>query len=650
MNFSLLNPYFLIGLGAIAIPVIAHLISKTAGIEKRFAAMNFLLASKGESARLSKFKDLILLLLRSLILVLLVLVFAKPAVLSISHADSHYTKSVVFVIDNSFSMGYKDNFDKAKRYTKEQIESLADGSFGTVIPLVQFDNTQPSLTQDKNVMKQELRKIKLSNTYVDNERRIEEVFGLLQASPNEIKEVVFITDFQKNGWNSDKFIRNWLVPIDITKGENLGNLAITETNFKEVGDSIRIDLKVTNFSKIPTTKILATVDADNKKLNGLFDIQPEGSEIKEFIFNKEQLTQGEIIGDIEISPDELIVDNHRYFVFPKDQELRVLIVDGDPREISRLGETYYISRALETLSDLLGLNISVKDNDAFLIENLEKFNLIFLANVGDVTPEKSMEIEKFIETGGVIVIFVGNRVRSNVYNRLFKKILPAELSTISEGDYTLKTGESDNYLGKNNEKFKKVKVNKLYNLIPNDDSSTLLYASDGSSFLLRKDYGRGAIFLFASTADLNWNNLPISPVFLPTIKTIFDLSTAKKSVNRNLRVGEKTTLDFTNDMVEVTVTNPSGEKFKIGRINPEFTNTLIPGLYTVENEGRILYSIAVNVDTKESNLEKISLEVPHSEELSVSSYVKVFKEIWRYFLWATIILFTSESIFRVLGQ
>ncbi|MFQ5787746.1 MAG: hypothetical protein ACE5H1_07160, partial [Thermodesulfobacteriota bacterium] len=459
----------------------------------------------------------------------------------------------------------------------------------------------------------------------------------------------FITDFQKNGWNTDKFSRNWFIPIDITKGANLYNLAITNSNFKEVGDSIRIDVKVTNYSKTPTKNILATVDVDNKKLNGLFDIEPGGSEIKEFILNKEQLTQGEIISKLEISPDKLIVDNNRYFVFPRNQELRVLIVDGDPREISRLSETYYISRALETLSDLLGLNISVRDNDSFLIENLEKFNLIFLANVADITPEKSMEIEKFIETGGEIVIFLGNRIRSNVYNTLFKKILPGELSTISEGEYSLKSNESDNYLATNNEKFKKVKVNKLYNLNLNYNSSTLLYASNGSPFLLRKDYGRGAIFLFASTADLNWNNLPISPVFLPTIKTIFDLSTAKKSVNRNLIVGEIATLDFTNDMVEATVTNPSGEKFKIDSLNPEFTNTLIPGLYTVENEGQILYSIAVNVDTKESNLEKISLEAPSSQDLSDSSYVKVFKEIWHYFLWAAIILFISESILRVLS-
>jgi len=544
-------------------------------------------------------------------------------------------------------MGYDNNFNKAKKYAKEQIESLADGSFGIVVPLVQIGNTKPSVTEDKNAMKRDLSKIKLTNTYIDNERRIEEVFGLLQASPNEKEEVVLITDFQENGWNGNKFSRNWFIPVDITKGETLNNLAITNSDIREVGGSIRIDAKVTNYSNIPTKNILVTADVDNIKLNGLFDLESKGSEQKEFIFNKEQLSEGEIIGNIEISPDELIVDNYRYFVFSKDQELRVLIVDGDPREISRLSETYYISRALETLSEILGLNITVEDNDSFLIENFEKFNLIFLANVGEITAEKSTEIETFVETGGVIVIFLGDRIRSNVYNSLFNNILPGELSTMTEGDYSLKASESDNYLADHNERFKKVKVKKLYNVNPNDHSSTLLLASNGSPFLLRKDYGRGAFFLFASTADVSWNNLPISPVFLPTIKTIFDLSIAKKSIDRNLIVGEKVTVDFANDIVGAIITDPSGEKFKIGRINPEFTNTLIPGLYTVENEGRVLYSIAVNVDTKESNLEKISLEAPSSQNLSDSNYVKIFKEIWHYFLWATIILFISESILRV---
>jgi hypothetical protein len=86
LNFSFLNPLFLIGLAAIALPVIAHLISRKTGLRKRFPAVRFLIASQGDATARSRLKDILLLLLRSLIIVPLVLVFAKPALFSFAPA------------------------------------------------------------------------------------------------------------------------------------------------------------------------------------------------------------------------------------------------------------------------------------------------------------------------------------------------------------------------------------------------------------------------------------------------------------------------------------------------------------------------------------------------------------------------------------
>ncbi|MBI2487986.1 MAG: BatA domain-containing protein [Deltaproteobacteria bacterium] len=647
MNFSFLNPLFLIGLLAVALPVIAHFISRKSGFKKSFSAVSFLLASQGEIARKSKIKDLFLLLLRSLILVLLVLVFSKPAVFSFSSVDLEGAKSVAIVVDNSYSMGYGDNFKIAKKKAEKLIDSLADGSFGVVFPLVSNDDTKPEIRQDKKKMKEDLKNLKLSYSFADNVRRLEEIFGHLQKASIQKKEVILITDLQKNGWNWENFQREWITTIDITPGVNMGNHAVSGIDFKEQEDSIKIAVRVSNYSNIPVNKLLATVSLGDQQINGFFEIQQGDEAIKEFIFPKEKLSSSEIQGRVETSPDNLKVDDVRYFVLPRTEGLHVLIVDGDPREDARLSETYYLARAVETISEILPLNIVIKDNDAFLDDDLGKYNMIFLANVGDITPQKSQEVEKFLREGGTVIIFTGDRVKSSVYNTLFN-ILPAELRAVSENNYSLRTNDSNNSLSKTNEKFSQVVVRKFFNLQPFKDSQMIITASDNSPFLINKEIGNGSIFLFASSADTSWNNLPITPVFLPTIKEIFDLTQNTQSNRRNFVVGDALESEFSKLANGAKILTPSGETFKLSKENPKFLKNLVPGIYTVEKSGNSSRKFSLNTDPRESDLKKISLETVSAQADVNNGLVKVFNEIWIYFFWGLIALFISESVYRVL--
>jgi Uncharacterized conserved protein (some members contain a von Willebrand factor type A (vWA) domain) len=227
--------------------------------------------SQGQAARTSKIKDLILLLIRSLILVLIVLVFSKPAVFSFSNVDVRDAKSVAIVIDNSFSMDYGDNFETAKSKAEKLIEALPDGSFGFVVPLVQTENdTKPEATQDKNKILEDLRNIRLSYSFTDNEARLEEILGFLKKAPNEKKEVILFTDLQKNGWRREPIQREWLIPVDVTEGEEMKNYAVSDVEYEDREDSSEVSVKVWNNSKVPVKNLLSTVSLGNKEINGFF--------------------------------------------------------------------------------------------------------------------------------------------------------------------------------------------------------------------------------------------------------------------------------------------------------------------------------------------------------------------------------------------
>lgn len=647
MNFSFLNPLFLIGLTAVLLPLAAHLISRKSGVKKGFSAVSFLIASQGQSARRSRIKDLFLLLLRSLILVLLVLVFAKPAVFSFSTVNTDEAKSVAIVVDNSLSMSYGNNFKTAKKRAEHLIDSLADGSFGAVLPLVREDDIKPAVTRERARMKEDLRGIKQTYSFTDNERRLEEAFGLIQKAPNQKKEVILFTDLQKNGWSGEDFAREWLIPVDVTSGKEMSNRVISEIDFGEEGESIKAAVRIASFSKSQVDNLLATVFLGDQEIKGFLDVKPWGEETKKFIFPKDRLPGGELPGKAGIEPDNLTADDVRYFVVPQNQELRVLIVDGDPREAARLSETYYLARAVETISEILPLNLRIEDNDSFLEDDLKKYDLIFLTNVGDISPQKSEEIEDHLSGGGVLIIFLGDRVKGTVYNSLLK-ILPGEIGALSEGNYFLQAPPPDGSFSGTVEGHNRAEVKKLFSLQPASDSTILLNTSNNSPFLVRRDVGYGSVFLFASTADTGWNSLPLTPVFLPTIKKIFDISRITQSQKRNFIVGDSVEIEFAKQAGEVMVITPGGEKFRVAGEKPRFGNTLVPGIYGVEAGGELVYSFAINTDPRESDLRKVSLEIVSNDPGVKNRLVKVFEEIWTYFLWGVIAIFVSESIFRIL--
>lgn len=647
MNLTLLNPYFLIGIIAIGLPIIAHLISKKSGIKKRFSSIEFLLASKGEYTNLSKIKDLIMLILRSMIIVLLVTVFSKPALFSFSSAEEVGIRTLGIIIDNSFSVGYGNNFDAVKKKAGEIIESLADGSYAMVLPLVQPEIIKPSITENKNEMRNSLNKIELSSSYTDNIKIIEDTYSYLQNAPNERKEVVFISDMQKNGWDKIDFQREWFIPIDITTRKNLGNYAVRDFSIRDNGESYKINVSVSNFSDTNAKNILAKMKVSDQELNGFFDVKAGETLLKEFFLPKDPEDKGQIIGRVVISPDMLEIDNYRYFILPVSGVQMVLVVDGDPKEVSRSSESYYVTNALETLSELLGLNIVLRDNDSFLKEDLHNYGSIFLANVGDLNPEKSNEISEFLGNGGALVIFLGNRIPSNVYNTLLKNLLPADIGDILDGEYNLKPSEINPESEDYEKKLVSVRVDKLYELIPREGSQTLIKTTSNEPYLIKSAVGEGTVYLFASTADLGWTTLSLSPLFIPTIKSIFDQSIANKSGNRNIIVGDRFNVEIIKGLREATVINPLGERLKVNEANPIFANTHIPGLYEIEQSDNLKYYFSVNIDPEESNLEKLKLENIGFKKDTNSLRLKSLKEIWRYFAWALLVLFITESILRL---
>jgi len=645
LNLTFLSPLFFIGLAAIALPIIAHLITRKSGVLKSFPTVKFLISSQGDSASRSRLKDLILLLLRALILVFLVLLFTKPAVFSFSAKLNNNPLSLAIVIDNSFSMGLQDNFQSAKNQARDIIDTVADGSFVLVVPLVNEGKIDYEILQDRNVLLEALENINLSNSFTQNEPRLQEIYSELQNSPIEEKKLILITDLQKNGWTNEQFNPNWLEIIDVSKRPDPSNHAVTETNLNFENKSLVISSLISNFSNNSITQLLTTSRFGNREVKELVDIEPQDTfnvEVK--LLTDPANSTG--TGSVQTTNDDLTIDDARYFVFDRTSDSKILVIDGDPREDSRLSETYYLRSAIETILENATTNLTILDNNSLFTEDLSEYSLIFMANVGELTPRVANEIEKFVNNGGSIVIFLGNMIRTGSYNSLLKDILPGELQVLNQGEFTISDSSSEIFTRDISSKSTQISIEKFYNTVPDSESETLIHTSDNSPLLLRKNYGNGYIFMFTISADTAWSNFSITPVFLPIIKNLMDIPDIEKNKSKHFLIGEPVKIEADGGRTDAVVIDPTGRKYQLHSGETEFFQTYIPGIYTVTTSGQFAYDFAVNIDSDESDLKKISIPSVEKDDKPENSLVMVFKEIWRYFLWGVIALFVSEAAFR----
>src|SRR6266404_446847 len=124
---SFLNPFFFIGSLMLAVPVIIHLVRREKSEIVPFSSLMFLLRVPKRSIRQQILKNLLLMALRVLLLALLVGAFARPYFTQSArpNAPTGSERSMVMLLDNSYSMRYGGNFDRLKAEAVKRIDSLA---------------------------------------------------------------------------------------------------------------------------------------------------------------------------------------------------------------------------------------------------------------------------------------------------------------------------------------------------------------------------------------------------------------------------------------------------------------------------------------------------------------------------------------------
>jgi len=450
---SFLNPIMLAGLAAVSVPIIIHLLNRRKFHKVVWAAMRFLQNAIEQNQRRMRIEDMILLALRCLLLALLALALARPAILS--NATDVFGQSKVtgvIILDNSQSMGMSDGtstrFEKAKQAAEGALDSMPPGSATAVFfasDIVQGAIPEP--TFDLNLARKALREAPLTDRSTD-------VFPALQKAIDTLKdrlalrrEIYLITDGQAAGWRqltevqralerSKSEIKTHLILVNEHEEKNLGLSELRlASGLSPVNQPLRFEAKVTNFGKqeARNTRVSLSVDGEQPTDEFTIDSLPAGATKSVTMFTKLRAEGFHSIG-ARIAEDRQPADDQRTVAVRAIKEVKVLLVDGDPGNEPRDSEVFFLQNALVPVStegraDYF-IKTSVVTAPEFSQARLDDFDCVILANVPDFSEAVLKSIENYLRRGGGLMIFPGGRVDAKFYNeKLFRRarLLPAEL-------------------------------------------------------------------------------------------------------------------------------------------------------------------------------------------------------------------------------
>lgn len=647
----------LLGVVGISVPIAIHLMGRRKAPVRPFAAIDFLLGTKRRVARRLLLRERLLLLLRVLACLAIPLALAKPFVSYSARGPvvERGPQAVVLVLDNSFAMGYRRDgktlFAKAKDEARRVLQGLGGEASVAVVFSAEGTLAPTELSRDHLRLLDTIHDAELVARPADTLTALRRAAELLAASPHSARRMYLFSLLANTGFPAGQ--RPWLKGqgpelhvVDLLGREGLPNVAVVAARAEADPDlgarGVRITAEIGNFGALPVLDRAVTLWIGGKAVaRGLVSVGPGEVAQKRFAVALPGSGEGRREAVIEVEGDALALDDRRYVRLALRREVRVLVVNGDPRTVRRDDETYYLEMALRPGDRAdSALSVSVTTPDELPRRRLADFDVVFLCNAKPLEAARVMDLVAWVEKGGGLFLTLGDNVEADAYNASMGALLAQELRTfrdVSKDRLTRLDGMQET-LGRIDrthpmfslfaggaEALQRARFRKLFLVGPSvgGDRKTLASFESGAPALIEARLGQGRLLLFTSSIDRDWNNLPIFSGFLPLVQeaTRYLARSPARERAADVLVGKSWEIPVLPSDRRVEVVTPRGKKTTIegerlkARQAITFAGTGEPGFYRVTvlgGEGGLLERpsahFAVNLDARGSDLRPADLE------------------------------------------
>jgi hypothetical protein len=600
LNFS--SPLFLFGLLGISIPVLIHFLTRRQQKQIRFSAVYLLAQSQKRSIRKSRPNRLLLLLARCLAIALFSLALANPLFSFREAPLSTDPASTVFVLDDSYSMGIRSTkektlFDHALEYAVKELQEAPDSSEFSLILASSPARIEQDWTSNKAAFKNKLEAQAVSYRTTHIGEAIDKAIKLLESAEQKKKRILLMTDLDKNGWKEGTFskiapLTSYPVQIlNFSKLQSADNKAMVQNiqvtqEFLTQSRLLRVKAEVKNFSSTINRMPLSFFLEGKLVKEELPDIRPGQTLVQEFSYPLRR--NQPLNGKVQFSEDALPADNKRFFSFHPSQNIRVLVVDGDPETIPHQSESFYLERALNPFSvSLSHIDPTVSTLAELPLRNLSDFSVIILANISELPQGYELELEKFVFNGGALLFGMGDQVSPKYFNEHLGNLLPVKLDSLYHS-----REDALHLLLKNNthpvmqvfspkalEEMKGINFYSMYTVQARENKNFKVgtWFSNQHPAVIESETGKGIVVMFLSSLDRDWNDFPIQPTYLPWIQrwTQYSARGLESVSKQDLLVGEPFRQSSSDGSWIVRAPDGTQQFLK----NGVFSDTFQPGIY-----------------------------------------------------------------------
>src|SRR5215470_1434240 len=497
---AFLAPLFFVGLAALAIPVLIHLTQREKKMVQQFPSLMFVRRIPYQTVRRRKIRDLALLCVRLAALMLIVAAFARPflwrpnAVTTIGNT----AREVVVLLDQSYSMGYADRWDRAKAAARDAINRLGPSDRASVILFSSGADIALRSTGEKDRLIASMDTATPTAAATRFGPALKVAGSILAESPLPRKEAILISDFQRSGWRGEEGARlpagSTLTPVTIGGPVDKPNASVTSASLSRSTFSdqerVTVTAAVANRTVAPVTGDSLTLEIGGRAIQTLpLNIAPEGS--ASVAFQPFTVPSKNMRVTVRSGNDALATDNVFNLVISPSAPVRIVVVDNGNRPAA--------------VSD----------------EDLRRASVVLLNDV-DVNAAFGRRLARFVQDGGGLFVAAGPRATWPQE----ADILPASLSQPidkSRGESArvgaLEYGHPvfEVFRAPRSGDFSTARFYAYRSVAAAPNTQVLARFDAGTPALVERKVGSGHVMLWASTLDLSWSDLPLKPVFLPFI-------------------------------------------------------------------------------------------------------------------------------------
>ncbi|MFV1965866.1 MAG: BatA domain-containing protein [Pirellulaceae bacterium] len=724
---TFLNGVLTFGAAAFVIPLVIHLLNRSRFRTVPWGAMHLLESILRVNHKWIRLEQILLLLVRCAIPALLAFCLARPVLTGWRVLPGDAPNSTVLLLDNSYSMdavgGDRPHWEEAIDHACAILDSRVRGTEVSVIrtgggPTPVFDRP----VFDPKTMSQQVRHLQGGYGASEIADSFDSALEVLAAMTHSRRDLIWIGDFQRSDWDAvppetlDR-IRQQLAAMPIRPAVTLmqvgkkveDNVAVDSLSFSSralgVGQDFQIRANLRNHGSkyYPNARVLFRVD-DRQLAISQVNLGTEAT--SQVLFTHQFTSPGSHVVEIEVAVDDKLETDNRFAaaVNVLDQ-IPILLVDGAPRSEPLESETDFLAVALTPftfgrvqLSDLLQTRtVSTRELNE---EAVTGVNVVVLANVPKLSDEQVTLLNDYVRGGGSLLVFVGNKIDVDWYNRTLANhaggLLPMPIGPLlgSPDD----TGSSNHIIAQHfdhpaleifndraNGNLADADIRRWYRLGGPDKtadqdrtSKPLAGEEDGALVLCRLEsgdpliveerFGSGVVFQVAIPCDADWSNLPMRPCYVPLMQQLMTTLASQVTPPNNLQTGDPfvALLPGNASGIPLSLTAPDGGRHTVRPVARgihsvvEFNATQQPGVYTLNGPDGKPHHFVVETSRSESDLRLLdardleSLATTLGADLvrTGTEYVALDRtrrhgrEIWRFLFWGVLGLMCLELVLQ----